>query len=262
MTGEVIFIIGGTTEANLAAARLESEGYSAVVSVATQLGESLAAGVTSTVETGRKTAGQMAEVATTRGAAAIVDCSHPFALEVSAEARRAADFANIPYFRYTRAASPAAEGAVIHAASWQEALDALKERGGRSFLTVGTRNLAVFVEAGLAFTARILPTVESLEECARLEIPPADIIAAYPPYSVDFTRACLRRAGASTMVTKDSGLEGGLPQKLEAAAAERVSTIIVARPGEPEAIEDLDELIGRLAAVRGGKNPRTGFTAR
>ncbi|MEK6536387.1 MAG: precorrin-6A/cobalt-precorrin-6A reductase, partial [Actinomycetota bacterium] len=49
-------------------------------------------------------------------------------------------------------------------------------------------------------------------------------------------------------VTKDSGREGGLEEKLKAAELEGAAVILVRRPGEPDAIHDLDVLLGRLNA--------------
>ena len=112
---------------------------------------------------------------------------------------------------------------------------------------MGTRNLKPFVRAGLDLTVRILPLEESFADCTRLGIRPKNIIAAWPPFSVEFNTACMRQAGASVLVAKDSGREGGLQEKLEAAAAVAAAAIIIRRPAEPDAIHDLDQLVERLA---------------
>ena len=121
--------------------------------------------------------------------------------------------------------------------------------GGRGLLTVGTRNLKPFVQASLDFSGRILPIEESFADCERLGIKPRDIIAAWPPFSVEFNASCLRQAGASVLVTKDSGREGGLLEKLQAAAAVAAAAILICRPPEPGAIHELDELVSQLAAA-------------
>lgn len=258
MTNETIYLIGGTTEAHRAVTRLEQEGYRVVVSVATAMGEAKVVGADT--ETGRKSAREMAERAGSLGVSAFIDCSHPFALAASEEARHAAVFVDIPYLRYCRPASAQFGSGVSVVRTWGEAVDILADTGSSSLFTIGTRNLAPFVAAGLDFTVRVLPVAESLGECARLGIGPEKIIAAYPPHSVDFNRACIRRARASVLLTKDSGLEGGLPDKLKAAAAEAARAIIVSRPGEPDAIEDLDALVESLkqALIQNRASKRTG----
>lgn len=248
MTSEpVIYLIGGTTEANRAAAQLRKEGYEVTLSVTTAMGARLAtqaagqpAGM---ADTGAKDAAQMAARAAELGAAAIVDCSHPFARMASTEARSAAAQAGLPYFRYCRPPVSLDQAGAIRVDSWTEAVGLLSDRPGRALLTIGTRNLEYFVREGIEFTARILPRSESLADCERLGIEPQSIIASQPPFSVDFNRACIRHAGAGILVTKESGQEGGLPEKAEAALAEGIDILIIDRPADPGALHELDILV-------------------
>jgi len=258
MAEDTIYLIGGTTEANLAARRLLESGFGIVISVATPAGGEIARSAGFATEVGGKDAAAMQVRACEHQAVAIVDCSHPFAEEASIQASQAAAAAGLPYFRYTRAAvdalvSLAAEGSsdmidapVITVPAFDSAADLLSRMPGRALLTIGTRHLEPFVRADLDFVARILPLAESLADCDRLGIEPSNIIAAWPPYSIDFNRACLRKYGADIIVTKDSGREGGLPEKLEAAREEHARVIVIQRPVEPGAIHDLDELVAKL----------------
>lgn len=258
MTNKTIYLIGGTSIANAAAARLEGEGHRVVVSVATALGEERAAQAGLETDAGRKNAAEIGRRAGELGAAAIVDCSHPFAEEASRQAKEAAGAAGLPYLRYCRAPSPlaAAADSIISTDSFEAAAESARAIGGPALLTLGTRHLELFVRAGVALTVRVLPLAGSIEECRRLGIAPAEIIAAWPPFTADFNRACLRRAGAATLVTKDSGREGGLELKLEAAAAEGVTAIVVSRPPQPDAIHDLETLAVRLTAALATRQAR------
>lgn len=271
-----IYLVGGTSEANSAALRLQEGGYRIVISVATPTGGEVAEAAGFNAEVGGKDAAAMEDRARGLEAVAIVDCSHPFAREASNQASQAAAAAGLPYLRYTRApvagleymaGGDCSEGwpgqgrpavvsgitgtdnaacPVITVPTFEAAAEQLSQIGGRSLLTLGTRHLETFVRAGLDFAVRILPITESLADCVRLGVEPRNIVAAWPPYSADFNRACLRKVGASVIVTKDSGREGGLMEKLEAANAEGVRTIVVQRPHEPDAIHDLDELVSTL----------------
>jgi len=265
-----LYLIGGTSEANRAAIRLRGEGYRVVVSVATGLGENIAASAGMETDAGRKDAAAMAGRAAGIGATAIVDCSHPFAIEVSRQAAAAAGQAGLPYLRYSRppvasgsgtksgvdeiaaASDSESSSSVIFVDTFEAAAARLRGRGP-ALLTVGSNNLAPFVAAGVDFTARVLPVADSLDKCARLGIEPSRIIAAWPPFSADFNRACLRRCRAEFLVTKDSGREGGLQEKITAAAAEAAAAVIIKRPPEPDAIHDLDSLVARLGSL----NPQT-----
>lgn len=240
-----IYLIGGTSDANAAARRLEAEGYQVVVSVATETGSRLAEGLKT--EAGLKDAETIAARAGELGAAAVVDCSHPFALVVSREAARAAQLAGVPCLRYQRPGVETAGAVVVD--SWEAAVNHLMDRADRALLTIGTRHLAPFAEAGIDFVARLLPVPESVNECTRLGLGPREIMAVCPPFSVEFNRACIRHAGANVLVTKESGPEGGLPEKLEAAAAEGIDVLVVSRPPEAggvKAFSTIDELVAGL----------------
>lgn len=248
--GLSLYLIGGTGVANAVAVRLQQGGYRVQVSVLTGLGGELALRATgSTADAGAKQSGELAARARETGAAAIIDCSHPFATGVSAQARMAASQAALPYFRFCRAPYDLAGSGAIVAGAWEEAVQMLGDLPGRPLLTIGTRHLESFVSAGIDFTARILPLAASLEECTRLGIDSRNIIAAQGPFDVDFNRACIRYARASTIVAKESGAEGGLPEKIEAASAEGIRSLVISRPPDPGAIHDLEELVARLKAA-------------
>jgi precorrin-6A/cobalt-precorrin-6A reductase len=244
------YLIGGTGVANAAAVRLLQSGFRVRISVLTGWGKELAGRATgSEVDAGAKESGELAARARASGAAAIIDCSHPFATGVSTQARLAAEQAELPYFRFCREPHDLSGSGAIVAGSWEEAVQTLAGLPGRSLLTVGTRHLEIFVKARIDFTARILPLAASLEECTRLGIDSQNVIAAQGPFDVDFNRACIRHARAATLVAKESGAEGGLPEKIEAAAAEGIRTIVIERPEDPGAIHDLEDLMAQLQAA-------------
>ncbi|MBI5870296.1 MAG: precorrin-6A reductase [Actinobacteria bacterium] len=251
---KTIYLIGGTTEANQAARRLQEQGHRVVISVVTPAGGEHAGLAGCETEVGGKDAAAMESRARELQAAVIVDCSHPFAMEASAQAVIAAAAAGLPYIRYSRLPVAVPEDAsaapVITVTSFDEAAAHLARLGGRALLAIGTRHLEVFVKARLDFAVRVLPMRESLADCQSLGLEPKDIIAAWPPFSTGFNRECLRKYGATVMVTKDSGREGGLLEKLEAASLEGATVILVRRPVESGAIHDLDELVAVLDSGR------------
>lgn len=254
MNNRTVYMIGGTTEANRAAGRLKEEGYRVVVSVATSLGRAMASA--GEIEIGRKDASGIAEQARQYSASVIVDCSHPFAGEVSDEAAQAAAIAELPYLRYCRPDSGGEDSQprVSRVDTWPEAVEFIKQRGGRALLAIGTRNLGLFTDAGLDIAARVLSRTDSLAQCERLGIEAKDIISAFPPHSEDFNRACIRHVGAEILVTKDSGSEGGLEEKISAARVEGIEVLIVNRPagndnGEVHDLESLMQILDEVIAT-------------
>lgn len=245
MSGRTVYIVAGTTEGNRVARRLQEEGYRVVLSVATPLGAELAA--CGEVDVGRKDSAGFIRRAGRRAAEAIVDCSHPFAEQVSREAASAAEGLKIPLYRFSRPESPREGRRLVRVRDWDEAVAWLRNRGGRALMTIGVNRLELFTREGVDLAARVLPDPESVSTCLKLGLAPRDIIAAQPPHGVDFNRACLRHAEADVIVAKDSGDAGGLDGKIEAAEAEDTDLLLVCRPMKEEgAITDLDLLVRRL----------------
>lgn len=242
----MLYIIGGTSEANLTAAQLRRAGYQVKVSVATEWGARVSAASGHQADSGVKNAAELASRATELGASAIIDCSHPFAAVVSEEARSAAASAGLPYLRFCRPPLDLEGKKAVRADSWSQAALFLKKRGQRALLTVGVRNLEIFVRHGVDFMARVLPLTDSIAACNRLGIEPRDIIAAHPPFSVEFNRACIRQAKAGILVTKDSGAVGGLMEKEAASLAEGIDLLVVDRPADPHAIHEFESLVRNL----------------
>ncbi|HSR13508.1 MAG TPA: precorrin-6A/cobalt-precorrin-6A reductase, partial [Thermodesulfobacteriota bacterium] len=69
------------------------------------------------------------------------------------------------------------------------------------------------------------------------------------PFSVDENRRAIREYGIGTLVTKDSGAMGGVPEKLEAARLENCRVVVVKRSqdlkGTFESTADLIEAVKR-----------------
>ncbi|MHB0914803.1 MAG: precorrin-6A reductase [Thermoleophilia bacterium] len=237
-----VLVVGGTTEAQRASGRLEAEGFRVVVSVATGLGERYTQG--REVVSGSKDGRALAEEVRRCGAGAVLDCTHPFAVDATRSARAAAAESGIPYLRFTRL--PSGEDGVECVADWDDAVGLLRRSGSRSLLTIGVRHLEPFAAAGLDFAARVLPLPDSIDRCVRLGLRPENIIAAFPPHDVEFNRACIRKTAAKVVVMKDSGDEGGTPEKIAAAAAEGARAVMVLRPRAEAGISDIDELVASL----------------
>jgi len=251
--GRHLFLLGGTGFSRHLTDQLEDAGYAVRLSVATSLGEGeVEQEPAGGVRVGRlDRQGLLHELAHWH-ADALVDATHPYAVEVSRLARETADVAKIPLLRVTRPPwRPPDAGAPCRIfASEDEVTAALLASGKRALFTVGAKGLQAFAGRGLTLAARVLPTPESVTAALAAGVAPADLIAAYPPYSVEFTAACLAHLGCSLLVSKESGVEGGLDEKLAAARLAGGELLIVARPAEPgsdgRVYHDLSALLNAL----------------
>lgn len=162
----------------------------------------------------------------------LVDASHPYAKNVSANAISAAQAAQIIYIRYERAESDFTYEKIFKVADYGAAARKAAELGKNIYLTTGSRNLKIFVELlrGCNLTVRILPTAEVLSQCESLGLSPKQIVAMQGPFSTELNVELFKHANAEVIVTKNSGKIGGADTKLAAAQILNLPVVMVERP--------------------------------
>lgn len=234
-----VVLFGGTTEGRLLAMALAERGHTVTVSVATAEGaEELRHMAGIQIWSGHLSRDDMA--IRLPGFDLCVDATHPYAVEATENIRAACTRAAVPCRRILRARSnpEAADAAelcfpVVRVHSAAEAAAYLASTEGRVLLTVGSRTLPAFAPLGTErLYVRILPTHASLSACEALGIPHRQILALYGPFSEALNAALLDQYGISYLVTKDSGQEGGYPEKMAAARSRGVTVILWERPKE------------------------------
>jgi len=158
---------------------------------------------------------------------AIVDATHPFAAQMTSHAVAAAGLAGVPLLRLDRPGFPP-DPAWTVVPSLAAAADALV--GERVFLTTGRQHLAVFAGCPQWFLVRAVDP-PSGPAPARMQV-----LLDRGPFTVDGERALLRAHRIDVLVTKDSGGSATVA-KLEAARAEGVAVVLVARPPGPSGVQ-------------------------
>ena len=238
-----ILVFGGTTEGRDLCLRLLELPVDVTVSVATPLGaEEISATPGLHVLIGRKTAEEIGALA--KSFDLVVDATHPYAVEVTENIRAGCEAAGIPVLRLLRAGEDAGDGAV-HVASCAEAAAYLAPLEGNVLSTVGTKALPDFapLERTRLF-ARVLPTVASIEQCEAVGLPHRNILALYGPFSEELNVAMMRQCGIRYMVTKDTGPEGGLPEKLAAAEKAGAVAVVIDRPQDQG--DDMETILSKI----------------
>ncbi len=233
--GRHLYLLGGTAFSRRVLTRLEGAGYKVRLSVATPLGaDEVDRPPAGGVQVGRLDRAELATELERWTAAALIDATHPYAVEVSRTAREAAAAAGVPLFRATRPPwqPPSGSGPVRFFDSEVEVIEQLRASGRPALFTVGAKGLQPFAGSGLRLAARVLPSPDSVSAALGAGVAPADLIAAYPPHGAEFTAACMRHLGCTVMVSKESGADGGLEEK--AAAVEMVDgeLFVLRRPRE------------------------------
>lgn len=239
-----LLIFSGTTEGRRLAQAMAGK-YEITVSVATDYGRELAEG--GQIVCGRMDREQMALFMKERQIDIAADATHPYAREATENIRQAAAQAGTAYLRVLRQAGDAEGLTVVQDA--QQAAALLEEREGNVLLAIGSKDLDAFTRVkGYAerMYPRVLPVVSSLERCAGLGYETARIVAMQGPFSEKLNRAIMEQFAINIMVTKDSGPEGGMAEKVSAAKALGIQVILLARPEDQgmrleEAISYLEE---------------------
>lgn len=233
--GDRLWLIGGTSESAALAEAIAAIGIPCTVTVTTVAAESLYPKTSMLrVQVGRLNAAHLEQFLQQQRIVAILDASHPYAVEISQMAIAAATQQQIPYLRFERLAIGAAteNSKVISLDSLKTLLagDYLYQQ--RVLLTVGYKALPLFgtwQDRSMLF-ARILPAVASLEAAIAAGFSSDRIIALRPPVPVELEKALWRHWDISLVVTKASGAAGGEDVKRVVAAELGIPLIVIARP--------------------------------
>lgn len=234
----MILLMGGTSETSHIAEKLACAGYRVLVSCATQIDLDTGSHPNITLRRGPLNADGLVSLIKARGIALIVDAAHPYATGAHAAAREAARFAGVPYLVYTRPADDACEEAgIIYTADHNEAAKKAFAENKPVLLTTGSRNLAPYAgeakRTNVPLIVRVLPETSSMEACHVAGISDDCIIAVRGPFSLEENLDAIRRFAVGVIVTKDSGVPGGVREKIEAARLEGCKVVVVKRPVTP-----------------------------
>lgn len=251
MSEKKLLVFGGTEDGRRLAERLAEAGREVLLCVATEYGrEQVADRPGLEVRAGRMTAEEMSMLMSARPFEAVIDATHPYATEVTANIKAAADRAGLDDFRMLRpsTAEPGAHPDWTEAADVAEAVEWLRRTPGAVLLTTGSKDLAQF--AGLEdyrerLYPRILPNLDSLSHALELGYPGKHLICMQGPFSEALNTAMLRQIGAAVLVTKDTGTTGGFEEKVRAARAAGAHLLVIRRPG-PEAGWTAEALLDRF----------------
>ncbi len=259
-----IALFAGTTEGRNISERIAyTEGYSHIaadVFVATEYGrEELPETDRVKAFCGRLDSGQMKKVFSDKKYDIVVDATHPYATEVTANIRKACDETGTEYLRVLRDddentedmndldrqptdadhKNPGEKTAdpceTVFVKNADEAVSYLENTEGNILVTTGSKELREFLKIpdwkDRVYT-RVLSTVEAVSECSAIGFRGRHLIAMEGPFSEEMNIATIRMTDAKWVVTKESGKNGGFEEKRRAAAETGSGLIVIERPVE------------------------------
>jgi precorrin-6A/cobalt-precorrin-6A reductase len=251
----VILLIGGTSDTAPLAQAMAVGGHKVLVSTATRVHLDIGSHPNIVRRMGILDQTGMSKLVQQVGIRAIVDASHPYAAEVRANAREVAGDLGLPYLSWVRPPAIPPGSAVHRATDHQAAGQMAFSFGAPVLITTGSKNLEPYTrrarERGLPLVARVLPRIESLEACKQAGIPRDHVVVGRGPFSVGENLELIRRFHIGVIVTKDSGVAGGVPAKLEAARLGNCQVVVVQRPEQVLGIQcrTITELLRALCTL-------------
>lgn len=232
-------VFAGTTEGYALCEFLAENRVSVYACAATEYGGSLLQeNEFLHVSAGRLKTEDMEELFRKENPEIVLDATHPYAAEVTKNIRTACESAGVLYQRILR---PEGEknSEAIYVESTEEAAAFLSGTEGNIFLTTGSKELAKFtgiLDYKERLFARVLSIPSVIRSCAELGIEGKHLIGMQGPFSAEINEAMLRQFQCSYLVTKDTGLAGGFPEKMEACQRCGVTPVIIGRPLKEEGL--------------------------
>lgn len=242
-------VFAGTTEGYAICNFLAENGVSVYACAATEYGGSLLKEKEFLhVSAGRLKTEDLEELFHKSAPEIVLDATHPYAAEVTKNIRKACENAGVRYQRVLRPEGDKSSEAV-YVESPEEAAEFLSGTEGNIFLTTGSKELAKFTvipDYKERIFARVLSVPSVIQSCAELGIEGKHLIGMQGPFSAEINEAMLRQFQCSYLVTKDTGLAGGFPEKIEACQRCGATPVIIGRPLKEEGLS-LPEARGFLA---------------
>ena len=234
-----VIVFAGTTEGNRICSFLKKNQIPTCACVATGYGtKSLTEDACLKVQGKRMTTEEMEAFFETERPRLVLDATHPYAAEVTANIRNACESTGIAYVRVLRQGSEKQKEAV-YVESTEAAAAFLNTTKGNVLLTTGSKELKKFMAVSdyqNRLYARVLSLPSVMADCSACGFEGKHLIGMQGPFSREMNVATLRQYDCRYLVTKDSGQAGGFEEKMEAALECQVIPVIIGRPLKEDGI--------------------------
>lgn len=226
-----LLILGGTTEANALARALAERGVNATYSYAGRVDNPRPQPLPTRVGGFGGPEG-LARYLTENGITHVIDATHPFAAQMSANAARACAETGTPLAALTRPEWGQGEGD-----NWTRvpdipaAVEALSGAPRRVFLAVGRMHLEEFAaQPQHHYLLRLVDAPDALP------LPDCEVVVSRGPFTVEGDRELMQRHGTEIVVSKNAGGTGARA-KLDAARELGLPVLMIDRPIPPQRTE-------------------------
>lgn len=236
---QTVIVFGGTTEGRILAQMLHDKKRLQCVCVATEYGEACMEDKSMDIRVGRLDEKQMEELFAANLPTCVIDATHPYAVDVTNNIKKACDTVNIKYYRIRRKEELLTKefSSVFYFENMEEMISWVNAQSGNVFSTLGVKEATAL--SGISdykerVFLRVLPTEESLALCAAAGFDRSHVIGEKGPFSYEENLQMMKNTKTEIMLTKSSGKAGGFMEKIQAAADLNMKIAILKRPDVPE----------------------------
>lgn len=232
MKSGYIAVIAGTTESRTVIEALMEEKKEIAAFTATELGTKMLQNYNIKIIEGRKNQEQFLRFFKAFKPSKVYDASHPFAAEVTKNVQKVCMRLSIPYERVRREEQEYNYEKIVYVSDTKEAVELLKETKGNILLTTGVKTAGEYYKDldRKRLFIRVLKGGTSVQTCMDIGYERTHVFGEDPPFCVEANEKLIRQIEASVLVTKDSGIPGGVPEKIEAAKNCGIPVIMIRRP--------------------------------
>ncbi len=241
-----VCILGGTTEGRLLAEFFGDTHVEVDLYIATDYGEQFVKELSNVnIHQKRLSKDQMIELFTMNKFDCIVDATHPYAKIVSQNAKTAAEYCSIQYYRIVRQINKNEDS--IYFDSVEDIAAYLNHSCGNILLTTGSKDLGKFTDVKNyeeRIFVRILPMESSLKKAIELGYSNKNIVCMQGPFSEELNIAMINYIGAKFLITKESAAWGGFYEKVSACVKTGAECLVLKKPEEEGiTLENFKEII-------------------
>jgi cobalt-factor III methyltransferase len=249
---KLLWIFSGTSDGNQIAKNLIAKNCALKLFVATQYGRKVAAQILplKIIQAGRLTLSDMLKNKRINAPKNVIDATHPFAIEVSKNLMEFCRIREIPYIRYERPEESIEGDNIYYVENVEQAAEKAKIIGNQTFLTLGSKNIDPFLCEELIgkISIRMLPDPQLIQDLLSKGVAPDRIIAIQGPFSISLNKALMVDRSIDCLVTKSSGKEGGVEDKVAAARELDIPVIVIKRPDMdyPALFNDQNKIVAHI----------------
>ncbi len=231
-----LWVFSGTSDGNELAQLLDNEiDFPVVISTSSKYGSIASSHTAPSIPStsGRIGKEKRTQLLQNKKCKAIVDATHPYAINITTQLLEISKELNLPYIRYERPTLKVPDGTIL-CSTPKEAAEKAVDIGKNIFLTTGSNALkemtSVKKHTDTQWFVRQTPDTDNIELALKAGISYANICAMQGPFTEEMNEALCKTWNIDCIVTKESGHAGGFQEKCNIAEKLNIPLIVIKRP--------------------------------